>query len=362
VTPARALALCLVAATLTFAHAIANPSGPNHAAVAAANAAVRDAAVASPTGAPQATVDAASHDFGRVARGSVVSATFVIHNVGVTPLTIQSMEFSSPGVRAHVTQNITPGGSAELVADWNTADYTRDAEVQIALKLNDPASPELVLMLSCFVVSPIELDPVPAFYLSEFAGERSSQTVTLRNNMDRILKVTGTTQQGQSFTLAVEPVTPGRAFAVTATAAPGLQPGAYHESAWILTDDPARPKVRLDVNILVKTEVHASVDGIDMGRVNLSTLKANPSVLELMQQTVILESRSADLRITRIESDLPFVTVHQDPDHAGRRIRLDVGVDQARLRTGDYAGNLRVYTGVPTYPVVTLPVTMSVAN
>ena len=52
----------------------------------------------------------------------------------------------------------------------------------------------------------------------------------------------------------------------------------------------------------------------------------------------------------------------QEPGHAAKRIRLDVGLDQTKLHAGEYAGNVRVYTGLPTYPVVTLPVTMSVAD
>src|SRR5688572_2150631 len=127
----------------------------------------------------------------------------------------------------------------------------------------------------------------------------------------------------------------------------------YRESAWVLTDDPDRPKIRLDVNILVKPEVHASVDSIDMGRVRISTIKANPGVLELLQQTVILESRSADLRVTRVESDLPFMTLHHEPGNAAKRIRLDVGLDQAKLPgridhayAKAFAGNLEDYEPV----------------
>ena len=136
----------------------------------------------------------------------------MIDNAGSTALVIEGMEFSSPGLRARVTQNIAPGKSAELFVDWDTANYTRDAEVQVALQLNDPATPQLVLTLSGFVVSPIELDPVPAFYLSQFAGEASSQVITLRNNTDRVLAVTGTAQEGESFTLAVVPLTTGKTF------------------------------------------------------------------------------------------------------------------------------------------------------
>jgi hypothetical protein len=320
-------------------------------------------AMATPAeGAARVIVRETTHSFGRVERGSVLRRSFLVENAGSLPLTIDSMEFSSPGVRARVAQSIAPGRSANLVVDWDTDNYLRDAEVQVALQLNDPALPKLVLTLSCFVVSPIEVDPVPAFYLSQFVGEPSSQTITLRNNTGRALKVTGTAREGNSFTLAVKPVNPGQTFALTAKARPGLQPGEYQESAWVLTDNSDRPKIRLDVNILVKPDVYASVDVIDMGRVRLSTIEANPGVLDLLQQTVILESRSADLQVMRIESDLPFMTVHREPDHASKRIRLDVGLDRAKLLAGEYTGNLRVYTGLSTQPVVTLPVTMSVAD
>jgi hypothetical protein len=343
----RVLLLSVLAATATIDRAVASPIG----------------------GSPRAVVRVTGHDVGRVARGTVLTELFTIENAGSAPLLIESMQFSSPGIRARVAQSIEPGKSAELTVDWDTSSYTRDAEVQVALQLNDPTSPQLVLALSGFVVSPIELDPVPAFYLSQFAGERSSQTVTLRNNTDRAIEVTGTMQEGKHFTLTVAPGVAGRSFELTATADPDLPPGQYQESAWILTDSPERPKIRLDVNILVKPEVFASVDAIDLGSLRLATIKADPSVLELLQQTVILESRSAKLRVTRIESDLPFVVVRHDagqaaPQSAGppKRVRLDVSLDPTRLQAGAYAGNIRVFTGLPSYPVVTLHVTMSVVN
>ena len=184
----RLLALSLAAATFTFTRAGATPTE------AVAHAVVRQT----------------TQSFGRVERGTVLSDSFVIENAGSSALTIESMEFSSPGVRGRVAQTIAPGSSAKLVVDWDTANYARDAEVQVALQLNDPAAPRLVLTLSCFVVSPIELDPVPAFYLSQFVGETASQTITMRNNTERALTITGTAGDGGRFRLAVKPVSPGR--------------------------------------------------------------------------------------------------------------------------------------------------------
>jgi Protein of unknown function (DUF1573) len=313
-------------------------------------------------GAPRAAVDATTHDFGRVSRGTVVTKRFVIRNTGTAPLLIESMQFSTPGMRARVASTIEPGASAQLEIVWDTSHYTRDAEGQAILLLNDPDLPKLVLTLTGFVVSPIDVEPVPAFYLSQFQGEVSSQTVTIRNNRDRTVQITGTERKGESFTLAVETVEPGRVYAVTATASPDVTPGEYRESALVFTDDPERPKIRLDVNLLVKRDVHASVDVIDMGQVRIAPIRANPSLLDLLRQTVILESRSADMRITKIESDLPFVTLQYEPEGPAKRVRIDVGLDPKKLSAGEHSGSVRIHTSLKAVPLVTLPIKMTVAN
>jgi hypothetical protein len=208
---------------------------------------------------PRAVIDGTTHNLGRVTRGTVISETFEIANAGASPLTIDSMQVSSPGVRAHVPQTIPPGSSAELVIDWDTADYAREAEVQAQLALNDPAMPSLVLTLDGFVVSPIDVAPFAAFNLSQVQGEASSQTVTVSNNTERVLDITGTERDGESFTLTVKPVSPGRTYEVTATALRDVQPGEYQESAWLLTNDPEQPKIRLEVNLVVKPARSAHV-------------------------------------------------------------------------------------------------------
>jgi hypothetical protein len=312
--------------------------------------------------APKAALDATSFEFGRVPRGTVVAKAFVLSNLGAAPLRIEAMQFSMPGMRARVASTIEPGASAELKIEWDTSHYTREAEGQVLLSLNDPALPRLALTLTGFVVSPVEIEPVPAFYLSQFQGEASVQTVTIRNNRDRDLRVTGTERRGEHFTLAVETLEPGRVFAVTATSSPDAAPGEYRESALVFTDDPERSKIRLDVNLLVKRAVHASVEAIDMGRVRIASVRANPSLLDLLRQTVIVESRSADMRITKVESDLPFVTLQYEPEGPAQRVRLDVGLDPNKLAAGEYASTVRVHTSVEAVPVIELPIRLTVVN
>ena len=153
----RILALALAASMLPFDSAGANP----------------------PEGTPSVTVDATTLDLGRVERGTVVSESFIVSNVGSAPLSIRSLQFSSPGAQGRVERSIAPGSSEELVIDWDTADYTRDAEMQVVLELNDPALPSLVLTLDCFVVSPDDPDLSPAFDMNQVL-EQAYPVVTAR--------------------------------------------------------------------------------------------------------------------------------------------------------------------------------------
>jgi hypothetical protein len=311
---------------------------------------------------PKAVVVERSFDFGRVARGTVIRKSFAIQNTGTAALLIEGMQFSMPGMRAHVPQSIAPGASAELAIDWDTSQYTREAESQALILLNDPSLPRLALRLAGYVVSPIDVEPMPAFYLSQFQGESSAQTVTIRSNGERAVQVTRTEGQGDSFLLDVQPIEPGRVYAVTATAVANLSPGEYHESALVFTDDPERPRIRFDVYILVKDEVHASADAIDIGEVRMSSLRADPSVLDLLRQTLLLESHSADLRIREVSCDLPFISLTTKPAAPSRRARVDVGLVAANLHAGNYSGTLRITTGVRARPVVELPVRLTILD
>ena len=80
------------------------------------------------------------------------------------------------------------------------------------------------------------------------------------------------------------------------------------------------------------------------------------------QQTVILEARSAEMRITEIESNLPFVTLQYEPEGPAKRVRIDVGLDPKELTAGEHSGTVRIHTSSEAVPFVTLPIKMTVAN
>ena len=63
--------------------------------------------------------------------------------------------------------------------------------------------------------------------------------------------------------------------------------GRYREAVLLHADDPARPRLNIEVNALVKAGVHISPDTVDFGELSLADQKRQPGKRELTQQTLI---------------------------------------------------------------------------
>ena len=97
-------------------------------------------------------VASSSVNFGQVKQGETVSAKFQITNAGTKPLTIQFMEFSTPGMRAQVKPRIDAGSSTEILVTWNTSGLSGEIKGETILTFDDPNNPEIVLTITGTVV------------------------------------------------------------------------------------------------------------------------------------------------------------------------------------------------------------------
>ena len=93
-----------------------------------------------------------SVNFGQVKQGEIATAQFQLQNTGDQSVSVQWMQFSKPGLIAQVQPNIGAGSSVELLVNWNTAELMGDLEGEIALGLDDPENPEVVLKVSGTVI------------------------------------------------------------------------------------------------------------------------------------------------------------------------------------------------------------------
>src|SRR5437868_11418820 len=78
--------------------------------------------VVAQTAVSQATITPeAAYDFGTIKQGSKVSHSFAVKNSTATPLTIQSVELSMPGMHARFAPVLAPSSEGQITVEWDTS-------------------------------------------------------------------------------------------------------------------------------------------------------------------------------------------------------------------------------------------------
>ncbi|MDH3923440.1 MAG: DUF1573 domain-containing protein, partial [Xanthomonadales bacterium] len=84
-------------------------------------------------GAPKVWIDRQSAEFGRVARGTTVSESFLVRNLGDETLVFEDAQVSMPGMTIQVRQALEPGEEAKLVVNWDTSSISQQVEGAVRL-------------------------------------------------------------------------------------------------------------------------------------------------------------------------------------------------------------------------------------
>lgn len=306
--------------------------------------------------APQAVFDTLRQNFGRVDEGTVVSQTFQLRNAGDQSLRIEQARFSMPGMRIRVRQEIAPGETAEVKVEWDTRGQSMQVEGQTLLVLNDPALKRVVLTSSGEVRAPIDILPRPALYLSQYSDEPATGSVEIRNNSEKPLKIERIEPLGSHFQASLETLEDGKRYRLVVKGTDQAELGRHREAVVLHTNDPAHPRLHIEVNTLVKADVHVSQESVDFGRLSLAALQRQPDQLELLQQTLIVSNRQGDMRITDLKSGVEGLQLSPVPETAAQAFRIDVSLDLAQLKPGPLAGKIELRTDNPAMASLSIPV------
>ena len=285
-----------------------------------------------------------------------MSETFTLINKGSSPLIIERFNISMPGMKVRVKQEIGPKESALLHIDWDTSRYRRDVEGQAVLFLNDPRNPKVILTVKGVVIPPIDILPLPAFYLSQFKGEETSRSITFKNNQAHKVAILKVSPNGDHFYPAFKSIEKGKVYSITANILSSTPVGRYNESVTVFTDDPKHSQINIGVNILVKPDVFIQPESADYGEISLTNLNYNPNSIQLYNQTFIIKRREGEMEIASIKSDIPFLKLKQEPAGKAKSFRIDVELDRKKIQPGEILGTITILTSDPIYPELVIPV------
>ena len=306
--------------------------------------------------APRAVFPVKNHDFGTVRQGEKLVHAFTVRNEGSAPLPIDRADLDVSGLTVRLPRVVPPGGESRITLEWDTGRVKGEIEAQIVVHLDDPAEPRVTLVLKALVKPPIEILPYAAAFFSVYEGEAAVRTIQVINNEERPLQVTRLEPDGRHFAATLKTLQPGKVYEVLVKVPPDTSPGRYMEAVYLNTDHPVRPRLKIAINVLVKTDPFVDPDVVDFGLVSLDELVKAPQLLDLLTQKFTIKKRWGEFRIRSISSDLPFVEVTRSPAGRSGLFQVDVGLVRERLQRGKIGGSIRILTSDKKFPRLVVPV------
>jgi hypothetical protein len=232
---------------------------------------------------------------------------------------------------------------------------SQQVEGAVRLKLNDPTQSRIFLSLSGTVFRLIDVLPYPLAMLSAFEGERTTRGLEIVNNQESPLIISHLEPRGDAFVAEVVPVEEGQRYELHVTVKESTLVGRYEQFLVVHTNSSKRPKLGVQVRILVKPEVYAAPNSVEFGQLSLTALKKE-GLAELSTQTLTLHRKSGTMSITSVTSDVSGLAIKVTPEGPAEVIRVDAHLDPKLVKAGPLDGKILIETDDENFPSLEIPV------
>jgi hypothetical protein len=181
---------------------------------------------------PRALVAPSELDFGRVPHDAPIHQQFRISNVGTEPLRIERVLLTPPLRMVGMRAQVAPAADATLQISLDPSKLSGRFEGDIVVFTNDAAAPQIALSIRGEIIPPIELTPVPAFFLAGVRGQEAVSWIDIVNHEAAPIELEAPQHSPIHFTSRVETIEPGWRhrlwIALTPDGPAGKTPGRHH--------------------------------------------------------------------------------------------------------------------------------------
>ena len=306
--------------------------------------------------APKAIFQETRFDFGRAMYGSVVEHDFLIRNEGSAALKIVKASMTSPLLVTRMPREVAPGGEGLIHFKLDTSAVRGPFKGQIAVFLNDPDLPEADLSFEGVVIPPVEVSPLPAFFVSGLRGRGASASLEITNHEPQPLRIIKITHPTDGFTTVLETLQPGQRYKLTLILKPDGPSGRKTEPITVATSSEELPALEIAANTFLHERVYTFPDSVDLGAIPVSQIRNNPGLLSMLAQTLMVyQEGGSDFRAT-LRSDLPGLKLKWERGPKGDRYQTTIALDPDKVHLGPYKGLLLIDTNDPAFPKLTVPI------
>jgi len=309
---------------------------------------------------PKLDIPERTKDFGAVAQGQVLDASFKLVNEGTKALQVKGVRPTCGCTVAEFDREVLPGKEGWVKAKLDTTGFVGPISKSILIVTDDPTTPTSSVIIKADVKPFIEALPRPLLRFNAIQGETSTQTVTVVSDQPDRFKVTGVESDAPFVSGSVRQLGPdelvkGRTedqFEVTVSLAPTAPVGPVNATLTVLTTHPKAPKLQLKVYGVVRALVHVTPPELQFGAVE-AALRPGRNVI------VINNQPDTQLEITGTEVSDSAFTTEVITIEKGKRYQVSVTV-KADATPGARDAVLTIQTTDPARPQLTVPVRASI--
>ena len=198
-------------------------------------------------------------------------------------------------------------------------------------------------------VGPFNIGPGDKWVGAVVTGLTISNTFTLSSVDQKQAHVTKVNQGGKNFEVTLRTVENGKEYALVVTSNSALKPGRHTQTVEVMTDDPAMPRIPIELEVDVYPLVIATPQTIMLPKV---TLQADVSQI-VIPMVYVRKVRGTGLEVKRVTSSLPFLKFELQTERAGESYTVRTSIDKsASLPVGDFNGKITIETNDAEVPVL----------
>ena len=300
-------------------------------------------------GGPKAVFPEAQFDFGEVLAGAVVEHDFALRNLGSGPMLIEKVSMTAPLLVTQMPHEVTAGAEGKIHFKLDTANLEGRFEGAILVSLNDPALPQANLTLAGRVVRPIEVTPMPAFFVPGQRGRGGWAAIEIVNHEPQPLRIDKIENATDRFGTSLEILKPGQRYRVTLTLKPDGPSGKSVEPIVIRTSSRKMPVLKLDANTYLFERVHNFPEVVNFGTLRVG--EAGGAALSLM----IYQEGGTDFQV-KLNTDVPFLSLQGERGQKADRYQVKITLITEKIRVGPIKGFIFIDTNDAEFPRVIVPV------
>jgi len=346
--------VCSLAAVLVAAAAMAQQPAP-----AAAQQPQPPAVAQKAPEAPQPAIDVVEKikDFGTVPKGDKIRATFDVRNTGKAPLEITQVRPTCGCTVASFDRTIPPGGTGKIAAEVDTTGFSGPISKAVLVFSNDPATPQVNLVIKADVRAFIEVLPRPLIiFRNVLQGEPASERLVLLSADGSDFKVESAEASGGTYQLVYKelgekeriPDRKGSQWELTVTVPANAPEGMLNQKIVVKTTAAKAPEVTINVTGAVRPVVQVIPPQVNFGTVAGDALVG--------QNFLVVNNRQGtELQLSEVKVDNPNFATEVIPLQAGQRYQVAVSM-KAGVPKGAQKATVKISTSDPLRKLIEVPI------